>query len=195
MNLKTAVGTLLLTGVATFAPAQSAGTTMVSAPGKVMVKDEMTISATVTAIKAKERILTLKTVDGQVEDIVVGSEVRNFDQIKVGDLVKAKAFQSLTLELLKGGAGNPVRMEGADAARTKTGEKPGAMAAEKVVILADVVAVDRAAKTIDVKGPQRSMTLVISDPSQFAMIEVGDRIKGTFEVAVAVAVVTEHPKK
>jgi hypothetical protein len=187
MNIKSVVGTLLLAGLATVAQAQAIGVTLISVPGKVMVKGELTINATVTAIDAATRLITLKNAKGQVEQLIAGPEIRNFAQIKVGDAVHGKAVESLTLELLKGGAGKPQRIEGAGEAKAEPGAKPSGAAVKNLTIIADVVAVDRAAGTILVKGVKHSLTMQVRDPEQLKLIEVGDQIKGTYQTSVAVA--------
>lgn len=188
MNLKTALVTMLVAGAATFAPAQEAAAVALKVPGLVVIHGELTIDATVTKVDAKTRIVTLKTKAGETEEVVAGPSVKNFDQIKVGDKVHAKATQSLTLELIKGGGkGKPSRVDGSGAAKAEKGAKPSGAVAENVTITANVTAVDRTAKTITVQGPVRTLTLDVSDPEQLKLIEVGDAIKGTYKVAVAVA--------
>jgi len=195
MNIKHAVGALLLVGLATAAVAQDSATTKISVPGKVTLMGELSITAVVTAIDAGKRVITLKSPDGKVDTITAGPEVRNFKQIKVGDTVKAKAIESLTLELMKGGAGSPERTDSTDEARAEMGEKPGAAIAAKTTVIADVVAVDRKASTVTLKGVHETITLKIHDPEQLKLIAVGDRVKGTYVEAIAVAIVDETAKK
>jgi hypothetical protein len=45
--------------------------------------------------------VTLKGPQGNVVDVVAGDEVKNFDQIKVGDFVVVRYAEALTLELRK----------------------------------------------------------------------------------------------
>jgi len=195
MNLKHVVAAMLLVGLTTVATAQESGTIKTSIPGKVTLMGELTISAVVTAIDASKRAITLKSPDGKIDTVTAGPEVRNFDQIKVGDTVKAKAIESLTLELLKGGAGSPERMDTTDEARAKKGEKPGAAIASKVSFIADVTEVDRKASTITLKGVHETVSLKVQDPKQLKLIQVGDRIKGTYVEAVAVVVEAQAAKK
>lgn len=194
MKIKTIVGTLLLAGLATVAQAQKVSTTLTSAPGMVKIKGELTITATVVKVDAKTRIVTLKAANGEVEEIFAGPEVRNFDQIKAGDAVHGKATQSLTLELIKGGAGEPRWVEGSGQARAEKGTKPSGAMAENASVIASVVAVDRANRFITVKGPLRTLILDVNDPEQLKLIEVGDSIKATFRVAVAVALASAPSK-
>jgi len=195
MNLKHAVVAMLLAGLSTISVAQDSATTKISIPGKVTLMGEVSISAVVKAIDASKRIITLKTPDGKIDKITAGPEVRNFDQIKVGDTVKAKAIESLTLELLKGGAGSPERTDATDEARAKKGEKPGAAIASMITFIADVTEVDQKASTITLKGVHETSTLKVNDPEQLKLIKVGDRIKGTYVEAIAVVVETVAAKK
>ena len=59
----------------------------VSVGGKVAVAHEVTASAIVTAIDKASRTVTLRKADGQSFTVVADDEVRNFDQIRVGDEV------------------------------------------------------------------------------------------------------------
>jgi hypothetical protein len=55
--------------------------------------------ATVTAIDKSTRTVTLKTEGGEAVDVAAGSEVKNFDQIKVGDVVKATYTESIAFQV------------------------------------------------------------------------------------------------
>ena len=55
--------------------------------------------ATVTAVDPSTRMVTLKTEDGQTLDVEAGPEVKNFDQIKVGDTVKATYMESVAFQV------------------------------------------------------------------------------------------------
>jgi hypothetical protein len=55
--------------------------------------------ATVTAIDPSTRMVTLKTEGGETVDVEAGSEVKNFDQIKVGDVVKATYTESIAFQV------------------------------------------------------------------------------------------------
>jgi hypothetical protein len=59
--------------------------------------------ATVTAIDPATRMVTLKTEDGQTVDVQAGEAVKNFDQIKVGDVVKATYTESIAFQVVPKG--------------------------------------------------------------------------------------------
>ena len=166
-----------------------------SAPGKVVVGDAVRLVATVQAVDKAARLVTLKSAGGDVRVVQAGPEVKNFDQIKVGDELVVRYMQALSLELKKGGAGGireKVEDEGAVAA--KPGEKPGAAAARTIRVMADVIAVDAKAQTIRLRGPERTVDLKVPDPAQFKLVKVGDQVEAKFVEAVAVAM-EASPKK
>lgn len=168
--------------------AQTGGAIVASEPGKVAVAETVSLSATVEAIDKAKRLLTLKGPEGNSVVVQAGSEVRNFDQIKVGDKVVAQYIEALTLQLKPGGGAIRERIEREDAVAAKPGEKPGAAVGRQVTVIADVIAVDAKKQSVRVKGPQRTIDLKVRDPNQFKLIKVGDQIEATFTEALAIAV-------
>jgi hypothetical protein len=59
--------------------------------------------STVTAIDPATRVVTLKTEAGEMVDITAGPQVKNFDQIKVGDVVKATYTESVAVKVVPKG--------------------------------------------------------------------------------------------
>jgi hypothetical protein len=57
----------------------------------------------------------------------------------------------------------------------------------QVTIVADVVGVDPATQTVTLKGPQRTVDLVVGDPEQFKRVAKGDQVEATFTQAFAMA--------
>ena len=166
-----------------------------SQPGKVTMADAVRLVATVQAIDKPNRLVTLKAASGDVMIVQASADVKNFDQIKVGDEVAARYIEALSLELKKGGAGGireKVEDEGAVAA--KPGERPGAAVGRTIRATADVIAVDAKRQTIRLRGPQRTVDLKVKDPAQFKLVKVGDQIEVKFVEAVAVSV-EPAPKK
>ena len=97
--------------------------------------------------------MTLKGPKGNVVDIVAGDDVKNFDQIKVGDLVVARYAQALTLELRKTKAAAGAR-RARGGREGEAGDRPAVAGARQVTVIADVIAVDPKESTITLKGPQ-----------------------------------------
>ena len=169
-------------------PSVGGETAVVTAPGKGAAARVMSMSASVEAIDAANRTVTLKGPRGNVRTLPVGPQVKNFDQIKVGDLVVVRYFEALTLELKKGGSGIRERSERQGASTAQPGEPPAAGAARQVTVVADVVAVDAKKQTITLRGPKQTVNLRLNDPKQVKLVKVGDQVEATYTEAAAISV-------
>jgi len=170
------------------AAAQGTGAAMTSSPGKVSLAQTIDVSATITAIDKATRGITLKGPKGDEVKVTAGPEVKNFDQLKVGDVVNLKYYESLAMELKKGGGMKVEKTEKAGAAGVKPGEKPAGVAGRQITVVGDVIAMDAATQTLTVKGPERTVNLKVRDPEQYKLVAVGDQIQATYTEALAVAV-------
>ena len=170
-------------------PDVKGGTVVTSEPGKATAVRAVQVSAQVVSIDKATRTVTLKGPKGNVVDVVAGDEVRNFDQIKVGDFVVVRYAQALTLELrkVKGAVGDVTVREGA--ARAKPGERPAAAGAREVTAIATVTAVDPKKSTITLKGPRGNVVVLdVQNPDQFKVVKKGDQVEVTYTEAVALSV-------
>jgi spermidine/putrescine-binding protein len=170
-------------------PAATGGAVLASEPGKAAAARTVELSAQVIAIDKATRTLTLKGPKGAALDVVAGDEVRNFDQIKVGDNVVARYIAALTLELRKTkiAAGDPTVREGA--AKAQPGERPAVAGARQITAIADVTAVDPQKSTITLKGPRGNVvTLNVQNPDQFKVVKKGDQVEVTYTEALALTV-------
>ena len=170
-------------------PRAGEGAVVVSEPGKAFIIQAVKISAQVIGIEKETRTLTLKGPKGKVVDIVASDKVRNFDQIKLGDMVVVRYAQALTLELKKAASASGDVTVVEEAKRAKLGERPGVAGGRQVSALAEVVAVDPKASTITIKGPKgNEVTLDVMNPDQFKVVKVGDQIEVTYTEAIALSV-------
>jgi hypothetical protein len=161
---------------------------MKSEPGKVTLADAVSVTATVDAIDAAKRLVTLKGPDGNTVVVHAGPEVKNFAQIKVGDNVVVRYIEALTLELKKGGGAMRQKTERETMAVAKPGERPAATGGRQVTVIADVIAVDAKRQTVRLRGPTRMIDLKVRDPEQFKLVSVGDQVEATFTEAAALSV-------
>lgn len=175
-------------------PAVDAGTVTKTTPGKGTTANVVRVTASVEAIDPATRVVTLKGPRGNLVDVTAGPEVRNFDQIKVGDFVVVRYMESLTLELKKGGGGIRERSEKQDTARAQPGESPAGGASRQITVIADVVAVDPKKMIVTLRGPKRTVDLKLRDPEQIKLVKVGDQVEATYIQAAAISV-EPAPKK
>ena len=168
--------------------APTAATVTSNQPGKVSVAETVKASAIVTAIDKATRTVTLKGPQGNSFDVVASDAVKNFDKIKVNDEIVVEYMRALTMEVKKR-SGPASRVDSADAVRSKPGEKPAGAVGRQVTIVADVIDVSPANKTITVKGPKGNIVeLAVQNPDHFKVVKKGDQIEANYVEAVALSV-------
>ncbi len=170
-------------------PGVTGGSALKSEPGKATAVNAVEATALVVAIDKATRTVSLKRPNGETSDIVAGLDVKNFDQIKVGDSVVVRYVEALSLELKKTkvAAGEPTVRE--EAAKAKPGEKPAVAGARQVTAIAEVTDVDSAKKTITLKGPKgKVVTLDVRNPEQFKVVKKGDQVEVKYTEALALSV-------
>ncbi len=160
------------------------------------VKKEKVVSATATveAIDLQKRVVTLKGPKGNVFDVTVSEQARNLPQVKVGDEVNVKYYESLALRLVKPGEGVAGVQETETLERAKKGEKPGGMAGRQVTLTATITAIDQKKQEVTLKGPEgKTVTVKAEHPENLKKVKVGDEIEITYTEALAISV--EKAKK
>jgi hypothetical protein len=182
------IGFAVIAALAVPAVAQTGGAVVTKEPGKVAMAETIKATATITAIDAATRAITLKGPQGKELTLIAGDQVKNFAQLKVGDQVNLQYVEALSLELKKGSTAPASRTEQAAVAGAKPGERPAGMGGRQVTIVAEVVDVNAQTQVVTLKGPQRTVELKVKDPAQFKLIAKGDRIEATYTEAMAVAV-------
>ena len=146
------------------------------------------VTATIVGIDAATRTVTLKTRSGKVIELEVTDEVRNFDQLAVGDTVKVAYHESLSLSLLDKKS-EASRTESQSSERSVPGAKPGGTVGREVTVIADVVAVNAKTQMVMLKGPKGdTIDLHVEDPERLKRIKKGDQIKAVYTEALAVSV-------
>jgi hypothetical protein len=162
-------------------------------PG-VVVADVTTITATVEAVDQAKRTVTLKGPKGRTVTLTVPPEARNFDQVKVGDKLKAKYVDSIAIFVRKS-SDPPDAAETQAVAVAPRGQKPMAAALNTVEVTANVEKVDYQKRLITLKGPEGNVRTLKVDPrvKRLAEIKPGDDIVLRRTEAVAIEVTSPKP--
>jgi hypothetical protein len=142
----------------------------------VTVTEIYTTSAVVSALDKGTRSVTLSTPDGQTTTFKAGDEVRNFEQIAVGDKVTTQIWEELAVYLQKG---NPTTQAEATlaAARVPKGAKPGGLVVASTEQTATVIALDRDTRQATLQfadGKWRSFQ--VGPNIDLAKVSVGDKV-------------------
>ena len=146
------------------------------------------VTATVTKLDPKTREVTLKAADGREVTFVAGEEVRNFAQMKVGDVVTALYAEALAYEVTKGG--KPLGVEAKVAGgRAEPGAKPAGAVGRQVTVTVTIVAIDPKVPSVTFKGPGgNTRTIKVMHPEKLQGVSVGDAVDLTYTEAIAIKV-------
>ena len=158
MKIRSALATaaLMLLPLAASAQQPTAEAVSLVGPGKFAGVVEETVTSTVESIDKTARSVVLKRANGELLKVTAGEQVKNFDQIQVGDKVVARHTRALVLELKKGG-GVRERAESSDRGSAKPGEKPAGYEAKEVKFVADVQKVDVKKQIVTLRGVENTV--------------------------------------
>jgi hypothetical protein len=155
----------------------------------VLLTENYAVEAEVVLVDQATRTVTLKAEDGTVSAGVVGPEVKNLAQVKVGDKVRAQYSQALALNLKKGG-GMRSKTESSDSSAAAPGQKPAAAVMREVHFVADITQLDAKTGAVTLKGPEgRTLDVKLKDPSVLEGYAAGDQVEGTFLQVLAIGAV------
>jgi hypothetical protein len=113
-----------------------------SEKGHAQITAEYTATAQVVAIDSASRTITLRNEDGTLHDVHAGSEVRNFDRIKVADVVRVRYKESLVATKLAPGTALGPAQAAFASGRAKPGAMPAAGAGVAISVRVKVESVD-----------------------------------------------------
>jgi hypothetical protein len=156
-----------------------------------MAENPIHLQSTIKGIDTGNRVLMLQD---QNEDVMlgVGKEVQNFDKLKVGDVVDVYYKNALLVDI-----GKPTKTDKSGLARVDTdvvapasgpNVVAGFDAAHKVDVLATVVNVNAAKRTITLKGPLHTVKLDVAKSVDVSKLKKGDKVHAVFVSALAVQV-------
>jgi hypothetical protein len=154
-------------------------------PGGTVV-ETYDVTAKVTDIDPSSRKVSLLAKNGKKATVKCGPEVINFDQIRVGDVVKAIVTSELTVEMANS---STHRIEGANStfALAPKGAKPGGSVAETQQYTATITAINLKRHQATLRFPDGSKrTFNVRKDVDLTQRKVGEEV--TFRVAVAMAI-------
>ena len=194
MNRLSIMTIAIAAAVAANASAQTAVVSTSSQGGKASAEQTVDLTAMIVAIDRTTRDVTLKGPRGNWVVVTAGPDVKNFDQMNVGDKVHARYSEALVLELKKGNDLAVARTDESSAKGAAPGAQPHGVAGRRITVVADVINVNRATQTVTLRGPQLTVDMKVTDPDQLKRIKKGDQVYATYTQALAM-VVEASPKK
>lgn len=150
-----------------------------------------TFTAAVEDIDYKSREVTLKDQLGNEVTFEVDESVKRFNEIKVGDFVRADYYVSVAAELrkpTKAEKENPITVLSATG-KAPPGTAPAAGGLRRFKVVTTVEGIDRPSETITIKGPRgHYLTARVADPSRLTKVRIGDNIVVTYTEALAISI-------
>jgi hypothetical protein len=159
-------------------------------PGGVVVQTYQE-TATVSDIDKDKRKLTLTTPDGVKTTVEAGPAVVNFDQIQIGDQVKATVTEQLVVFVRKSGE-PPAEGQAATVALAPMGAKPGVVMADTEETTAKVTAIDVQNHKATIQFPDgQSKTFKVRKDVDLTKRSVGEEV--VIRTTDAMAISVEKP--
>jgi hypothetical protein len=168
--------------------AAAAGTT-VDAPHGRMKVGEIEIRARVIELDPMGRQATLKGPRGRIVTIDVPPEVKNFDQVRVGDDVTVRYAVAVAARIEPASNhGIRERVESSAAASAAAGGMPGVSGTRKVEVLATIEALDPKARTATLRGATREIKLTVPPDVDIGRLKVGQEVRAVFVEAAMLGI-------
>lgn len=159
-------------------------------PGGTVV-ETYELTATVNAIDAPTRKVTLVEKDGEKTTVKCGPDVINFDQIRVGDIVRATVTSQLTIAMADAAAPPSDSSAGVVLLAPK-GAKPGGLMAETQEYTATITGINLKRHQATLRFPDDSVrTFTARKDVDLRERKVGEKV--TFRVTVAMAISIKKP--
>ena len=153
-----------------------------------------TTQAVVEAIDHEARLVTLRRQDGSTVKFTPSPDVRNLDQVSVGDILHVEIRQSVRIRVAEIDGVTPGAGEISGMTRSEKGQMPAMAAVESKVLVAKVAAIDLTNNTYKLEMPDGSFNEYIAmNPENLKMAAVGDVV--AIEVTDSIVAVVEKGMK
>ena len=166
---------------------QSVSTSQAERPGAIAV-EAIEMTGKVKAIDTLKRTVTIIGENGRTVTLNA-KNARNFDQIKVGDTVRAEYVEEIAVFVRKAGA-PPEAQRAQVVALAPKGKMPGGVVAETTEIEANVESIDYIARTVTLRGPAGGIQTIKVGPQvkNLEGVNKGDQVVLRITEAVALEV-------
>jgi len=146
------------------------------------------LTTTIEAIDHDGRLITLKDKDGDMETIYCGPEVKRFDELKVGDTITFRYYESIAYAIRKAGAPSGQPAPAQKVVRSE-GPKPGGTISKQETATVTLTAIDLNVPSVTVLTEDgRKASFRVEDKKNLEGVAVGDKVEVTYTKAVMISV-------
>jgi Cu/Ag efflux protein CusF len=147
------------------------------------------LTTKIEAIDKTARLVTLKDEDGEAETIHCGPEVKRFDELKVGDTVTLRYYESVAYAIRKPGQPSGLPAETGPKITRAEGPRPGGTIARQETATVTVKAIDAKVPKVTVLTEDgRTVSFKVEDKNNLNDVKAGDKVEITYTEAVMISV-------
>lgn len=162
-------------------------------PGEAHYKSRTHAEGMVIAINYATRAISLRLDNGEEVTMTARPEIKRLNMIKIGDKVVADYEESLHARVIKGGR-QPIGWQSTSSEQRAASGPPSANMTANGTLIANITNVDRQASVVTFQGALEKKELIVQDPKQLALMEVGDQLEVTVNGMLALSVEPAAPK-
>ncbi len=164
---------------------------LVARAQKPVTDTEVTeLTTKIEAIDKTARLVTLKDKDGEVDTIYCGPEVKRFDELKVGDTITVRYYESVAYAIRK--PGQPSGLPAATGTTKITrgqGARPSGTIARQETATVTIKAIDPKTPSVTVLTEDgHTMSFKVEDKKNLKDVKVGDKVEITYTEAAMISV-------
>ncbi len=150
-------------------------------------KQTVTVAGTVETIDKSRRSVNIKTADGKFVALDVPASAKRFDELKVGDKVKATYNNNVMVRLKPAGE---AAVNTADTSSNMGKQaRPGGTTSTVRTMTATIADIDKSTSSMTFVGPNGwKYSRRVVDPKVFDQVKVGDRVDITWSTDLTVSV-------
>ena len=178
--------------ISLFALALAGAFTPASAQKPVSQGASIVETAVIVAIDSTNRLITLKDEAGETDTIYAPPEMQRFGELKVGDKVTFRYYESVVYALQTPGATPP---DPATLGIVRgTGPRPGGTISQQLTAVVTIQAIDPKVPSVTIKTDEGNVSsFKVEEKKALGNFKAGDKVQITYTRALAVSV--DAPKR
>jgi Cu/Ag efflux protein CusF len=151
--------------------------------------DAIELTTKIEAIDKTTRLVTLKDADGATETIHCGPEMKRFDELKVGDTVTIRYYESVAYAIRTPGQPSGLPAATGTKVTRSQGARPGGTIARQETATVTIKAIDPKVPSITVLTEDgRTVSFKVEEKKNLEGVKVGDKVEVTYTEAVMISV-------
>ena len=167
----------------------AASATAALAQEPVTRTEAIEMTATIEAIDKDLRLVTLKDKDGVLDTVYAGPEVKRFNELKVGDTITMRYYESIAFVIRKPGQAASAPASTDTKVTRGTGSRPSGTVSKQETATVTIKAIDAKVPSVTVLTEDgRTASFRVDNKKHLEGVAVGDKVEVTYTKAAMVSV-------